>query len=644
MSNKLSRRKFLQISAVTAGSVMLGSHAAQAAETLPPSGKPAFIQSAKYKEAPMLAELVKAGKLPAVEERLPANPLVVKPVESVGKYGGVWRRGWKGINDYHTFGRTVYEPMLRWPRDPKDPIQPGLAEKWEWSKDGKELTLTLRKGLKWSDGAPFTVDDIIFWWEAIETDTNVTKAIHGEWVVDGEPMKLEKIDELNIKLIFKAPNGLAESVGLAFHGNQWPLGFERFGFFAPKHYLSKFHPKFDSKGDYKVFETMANDYNVERPVMTAWKITKYKAGDTEMITERNPYYWKVDPEGNQLPYIDQQRYFLLENNEAVNLKGIAGELDMEFRSTDLAKITVYKENAEKGNYKIVLWKQAQAAAAVLFFNQSFKDDKYRTLFQTLKFRQAMSVAIDRDTINKVSFKGLGVPRTATVVPESQQYDPKYEKLFAEFDPAKAESLLDEIGLKKGADGVRTFADGSPLALVIETQDQAGNMFDTWQLIAENWNKVGVKTEVKAMTRDIYWPRATTNEVMVATWSLDRGLTPMVDPVYQFPFDERSWMAPAYGTWYKTKGKDGVEPTKEFKDVMALYDQYKLSVDPAKQLEIAKQIVSISSENLWCIGTVGMTPALVVIKNNFKNVQEEFVTDWLIMGPGTMDPCQYYMEA
>jgi peptide/nickel transport system substrate-binding protein len=445
-------------------------------------------------------------------------------------------------------------------------------------------------------------------------------------------------------LIFKAPNGLAESVGLAFHGNQWPLGFERFGFFAPKHYLSKFHPKFDKAGDYKVFETMANDYNVERPVMTAWKITKYKAGDTEMITERNPYYWKVDPEGNQLPYIDQQRYFLLENNEAVNLKGIAGELDMEFRSTDLAKITVYKENAEKGNYKIVLWKQAQAAAAVLFFNQSFKDEKYRTLFQNVKFRQAMSVAIDRDTINKVAFKGLGVPRTATVVPESQQYDAKYEKLFAEFDTAKSESLLDEIGLKKGADGVRTFADGSPLALVIETQDQAGNMFDTWQLIAENFNKVGVKTEVKAMTRDIYWPRATTNEVMVATWSLDRGLTPMVDPVYQFPFDERSWIAPAYGTWYKTGGKDGVEPTKEFKDVMALYDQYKLSVDPAKQAEIAKQIVSISSENLWCIGTVGMTPALVVIKNNFKNVQEEFVTDWLIMGPGTMDPCQYYMEA
>jgi peptide/nickel transport system substrate-binding protein len=210
MSHKLSRRKFLQASAAAAGGLLIGGvPAAQAAQSTSPAAGSVPLQAKKYQEAPMLAELVKAGKLPPVEKRLPENPLVVKPVESVGKYGGVWRRGWRGINDYHTFGRTVYEPMLRWPRDPKDPIQPGLAEKWEWSKDGTALTLYLRKGLKWSDGEPFTVDDIIFWWEAIETDTNVTKAVHGEWVVAGEPMKLEKVDDTTIVLEFKAANGLA---------------------------------------------------------------------------------------------------------------------------------------------------------------------------------------------------------------------------------------------------------------------------------------------------------------------------------------------------------------------------------------------------------------------------------------------------
>ncbi len=143
---------------------------------------------AKYTESPQLAELVAKGKLPPVDERLPENPIVVLPISSIGQYGGTWYRGWRGINDFHCFGRIVYEPMLRWPRDPSDPIQPGLAEKWEWSDGGKTLTLYLREGLKWSDGEPFTVDDIIFWWEDIETDTNITKAPHAEWVVNGKPM------------------------------------------------------------------------------------------------------------------------------------------------------------------------------------------------------------------------------------------------------------------------------------------------------------------------------------------------------------------------------------------------------------------------------------------------------------------------
>ena len=178
-----------------------------------------------YSEAPMWAEMVAAGELPPVEERLPAEPLVVQPVESVGQYGGTWNRAFTGIKGFHAWGRINYEPMLRWPRDPKDPVQPGLAKEW-----------------KWSDGAPFTVDDIIFWWEAIETNTDITAAPHAEWMVNGKPMELEKVDDLTIKLRFDGPNGLAETTGLAFHGNQWPLGFDRFVFFAPKHYLEQYIP------------------------------------------------------------------------------------------------------------------------------------------------------------------------------------------------------------------------------------------------------------------------------------------------------------------------------------------------------------------------------------------------------------------
>ena len=198
---------------------------------------------AQLEEAPMLAELVATGELPPLEERLPKDVMVVEPYESLGQFGGTWHRAFLGVKDFHALGRLIYDNILRWPLDPADPIGPGLAKTWEWSADGKTLTLNLREGLKWSDGEPFTVDDIIFWWEDIENDPEITAAPHSEWVVAGQPMELEKVSDTTINLNFAAPNGLAETVGLAFHGCQWPLGFERFGFFAPRHYLRAIPPQ-----------------------------------------------------------------------------------------------------------------------------------------------------------------------------------------------------------------------------------------------------------------------------------------------------------------------------------------------------------------------------------------------------------------
>ena len=593
-------------------------------------------------EAPMLAEMVKAGKLPPVNERLPDDPIVVKAVDSIGKYGGTWHRGWRGIKDFHCYGRIVYEPMLRWPRDPKDPVQPGLAKSWKWSDGGKTLTLTMRKGLKWSDGAPFTVDDIIFWWEDIELDTNITKAVHSEWVVGGKPMQLEKVNDLTIKLKFAGPNGLAETVGLAFHGNQWPLGFERFGFFAPKHYLTQYHPKHNSSATYKQFEEMAWEYNPKRPAMTPWTITEWSTGADHMLATRNPYYWKVDEAGNQLPYIDKVYFYLVENSAAVNTLALAGKLDMQHRSIDFNQVSVYKEQADKYDYNVLIWTRAQASGLTFFPNQSFGDAKYRKLMQNLKFRQALSLAIDRDLLNKVMYLEQAMPRTISVVRDSALYQSDIEKLNAEYDPDKAKKLLDEIGLKAGSGGRRTFPDGSPLTLVVETRFTSGFQADGIQIVAENWNAVDLKTSVESMSRDVYWPRAGANEVMIGTWGTDRGLVPMIDPIYQFPFDERSWMAPAFGIWYKTAGKEGQEPTAELKEIMDLYDQYRATVEVGQQLTIAKKIVRKTTEQLNVIPTVGMAPGLTLVKNNFHNVQKQHTSDWLIMTPGTMDPSHFWI--
>ncbi|MGD9143943.1 MAG: ABC transporter substrate-binding protein [Anaerolineae bacterium] len=602
------------------------------------------VEITSYGEAPALADMVAAGDLPPVAERLPENPLVVLPIKSVGQYGGTWYRGWRGIKDFHCYGRIVYEPVLRWPRDPKDGVQPGLAEAWEFSDDGTELTLYLRKGLKWSDGAPFTVDDIIFWWEDIENDTNITTAPHAEWVVNGEPMTLERIDDTTIKLIFAGPNGLAETTGLAFHGNQWPLGFERFGFFAPRHYLEQYHPKYNSDATYEQFEAMAWEYNPERPAMTPWRITQWEEGADHMLATRNPYYWKVDVEGNQLPYIDEVYFYLVEDNAAIQSLALAGKIDMQHRGMSLATYPVFQENAAEGDYTAGLWTTARASELTFFPNQSYPDEKYRELMQTFEFRQALSQAIDRDTINDVGWLGQATPRTISVVDDSALYQPEIENVYGEYDPELAKSLLDDMGLPVGADGMRTFADGSELILVIEGNAQwSQDMLDGLELVAENWRAIGLNTQVEVSTRDLYWPRAGANEVMIATWTTDRGLVPMIDPIYQFPFDERSWMAPSFGTWYKTGGAEGEEPTAELKELMDLFDQYKTVTDTAEQVKIAKEIVNKTTTRLNVIGTAGMAPAPVIVKNYFHNVAPSHTSDWLIMTPGTQDPSHYWME-
>jgi len=636
----LSRRSLLARVGAIGGGAVAASVLAAPGLARAQGGPPAA-----FAEAPRLAEMVRAGELPPLAERLPvaADVMVVEPIEQVGVYGGTWRRAFTGTADFHAYGRTVYEQMLRWPRQPQEPIQAGIAKGWEWSADGRELTLTLRQGLKWSDGQPFTVDDILFWWDDIERDTNLTPAIHGEWVVGGEPMTLEKVDDTILRLRFAAPNGLATRM-LAFHGCQWPLNFERFGFFAPKHYLAQFHPKHNpSVTDYTRFNEMADDLNPERPSLGAWRVTSWQPGDNRIVASRNPYYWKVDPEGNQLPYIDEIRLDLVENSELVNLMAANGEIDMQFRHIAIPKFPVLQENAERGGYRLLRWPSAVGASPAFFPNQTIADPTLRALFRDKRFRQALSLGINRERINQVSHRGLGVPRAATLIPESPFAVPEAEQLYAEHDPAAAERLLDEMALAKGDDGVRRAEDGSPIAFVVETNETTGPILDAIELVREDWQALGLKVDIKTMDRALYWERATGNQAQMAVWAMDRGLEPFVDPIYLLPFDNRTWWAPEWGVWYHESGAKGEEPTGDARKAQQLYDEFKVTIDPERQIELGREIVRLHAENVWMIGTAGMVPAIVVVKENFRNVPEEAVNDWILMSPGNQDPFQFFFR-
>jgi peptide/nickel transport system substrate-binding protein len=611
--------------------------------TAPAVPAPAPAKPTKFNEAPQLADLVKQGKLPPVDQRLPENPLVVQPVEEIGQYGGTWRGAFTGVADFHAYGRNVYEAMLRWPRDPHQAILPGLAEKWEFSPDNKQLTLTLRKGLKWSDGQPFTTDDILFWWNDIALDKNLTPAPPSEWVFNDEPMKVEKLSDTQIKLTFAQPNGMALRM-LAFHGNQWPLNFERFGFYAPAHYLKQFHPKYNSAiTDYKAFNEKADDLDPDRPSMTSWRVTSWKAGDRAIVASRNPYYWKVDPQGNQLPYIDELRVELVEDSEALNLKAVNGEIDMQFRRIDIAKYSLLQESKQRGDFRVLRWPDANGSQVALFVNQTFDDPDLRPIFRDLRFRQALSYAINRKRINDVSFFGLGRETNAVLIPDSPYYVPETGDEYAQFDQAKAATLLGQAGLKKGADGIWTMPNGQPLELTIETYQTKGAVFDAIELVRKDWENVGLKAVIKSSQRESFWPRALDNQVGIAVWGTDRALEPFVDPIYLLPYDNRSWMAPKVGDWYSTRGAKGEKPEGDMAKALEMFDQLKASTDNQKQIDLGKQIVKLNTDSLWTLGTVGAVPSIVVVKNNFRNVPEQAVTDWIYMSPGNLDPSQFFWK-
>ena len=594
-------------------------------------------------EAPMLAEMVAAGEIPPLEERLPAEPLVVEPAESIGKYGGTWHRAFRGVKDYHAWARLNYDPVLRWdPSGTSAPVLPGLAKDWEWNDAGTELTLHFREGLKWSDGAPWTVDDIVFWWENIELDTNITASPHIEWTVDGEPMTVEKIDDYTIKFIFPGPSGIVETMGLAFHGHQWPLGFERFGVFAPKHYLEQFHPAFNSDSDYAKFEEMAFDYNLERPVIWPWKPVVWEPGGTELILERNPYYWKVDPEGNQLPYIDRIHMSLVEDNEAINLKAAAGDLDMQARGIQITKLPVLQENAEAGNYHISLWGSPGASSVGIQPNQSYADPQYRELMQNRDFRYALSLAIDRDLVNDIAYLSQATPINQSVAPASGWHVPELALFKAEHDPDQATALLEGIGLQMGDDGFYDFADGSDINLVIEAV--AGNADDALELIVEQWNELGLNTTLKTMNRDLYWPRAIGNEVMINVWGTG-SIFPLMNPDNLLAFNEKSFWGPQFGIWYQTGGASGEEPPEHMKKGQELFNQIMKTTDFDEQNRLGQELVRDATENMWVINVAGQLPVPLVIKNNFKNVWEgpDYVSSWIVMTPGNQNPATYYFD-
>ena len=596
---------------------------------------PSLLAQMQYHEAPTLSAMVQEGALPAVQERLPSEPMVIQTVEEVGQYGGRWTFGIPTQSQLGVYSYATYDFAARWNRA-ADVIIPNVIRDWEFSEDGRTITMYLRAGMKWSDGQPFTADDIVFWLDDFVRNDDLSPGKPGWLLVAGELPVGEKIDDTTVSWTFAAPPGLLLNDFATTRGN----------IFAPKHYMEQFHAEFT---DADKVQAMAKEagfedwtqlfrnnrdwyraQNHDYPVLNAWAVkTSFEDSPTLTVYERNPYYWKVDQAGNQLPYIDEVAIAITTTVETLNLKTMAGEFDFQMRYLNPANFTLFYDNQERGDYRILEWPTGIGSDAALFFNQSTPDLVLRELFQDLRFRQALSLAIDREEINQLVFDGQGQPRQATVVALSPLFKPEYAAAYADHDPERANQLLDAIGLtERDGDGFRLRPDGDTLSLLLDSPGEKTATIDSIELVIEYWGDIGIKAAANHTERSAYRARRNANETQINVWEMGFMMYPS-NPLFLIASSSGSDFGPDLGVWYNTGGAEGQEPPEAMKEALRAYDQIKQTPDTEQKNELFHRILELQAENIWVLGLVGGVKETLIVKNHLRNVPDESIFDSLV---------------
>lgn len=618
------------------------------------------LSAGPYKESPLLAELVQAGKLPPVDQRLPKNPLVVETVESIGKYGGVWRRGFLGPSDFNNYVRVVYDALVRFAPDGSKVI-PHYAESLTPSSDFKTWTVKLREGSKWSNGDPFTTDDILFWYNDVLLNKDITPTIP-TWMKnkdDGSTVKVAKVDDYTVTWTYNDAN-TTFPMELANKDN----GDRQYPVFLPSKYLKQFHPTYAKQADldkmatdagFKTWtELFANKQsppdNPDRPVMAAWMPVN-RISEPVFTLRRNPYFVGVDKEGNQLPYIDEVQFKFFADAQALTAAALAGELDQQERHINLLSYPLFKENELKtGKFHVITWPAFGGGDAEVFFNTTYtKDEDLGKLMREKDFRIALSYAIDRKEIQESAFLGLGEPRQGVAAPGHPYYPgDEYAHKYTEYKPDEANAMLDKIGLdKKDSEGFRLYP-GTTKRVVIELSvvPVFGPWPDVAQLIAKNWESVGVKTNVQVRERSLHFQLRASNDLQTELWNQDTAGFPFTgNPKYDvrtIPAGNIT-LGPLAKQWYDTGGKEGMEPLPELKQIVELIDKGK-TVGPEEQAKIAQEIYKIWVDNMFEIGTIGLTPldqGVVVANVNIHNIPTKLGKDWPLRTPGNSRPEQWF---
>ena len=595
-------------------------------------------QAASYIEPPWFNPKIATGVLPPIALRLPETPSVVSfagTAKKPGRYGGSLTMLMARAQDTRMAVVYGYARLVAY--DPDYRLKPDILERFE-VKEGRIFTFTLRKGHRWSDGTPFTTGDFRYWWEKVVRNKVLSRfGVPQALLVDGRKPRVEFIDRYTVRYSWAKPNPYF----LPALAGPRPLYL-----YMPRHYMKRFHMdhaekiflrKMTEKGKkpdgwakfHRKRGRMYRFQNPALPTLQPWIPTTAPPADRYVFV-RNPYFHRVDRNGRQLPYIDRL-IFVIADSKIVAAKAGVGETDLQGRYLRFTDFTFLKRGEARGKHKVYQWKTAVGAQIALYPNLNHKDPVWRKLFGDVRFRRALSLGIDRREINQVMYYGLAAEGGNTVLPSSPLFRPAYRKAWARFDPAKANALLDEIGLTgRGSDGYRLLPDGRPLEIIVEAASEGSEYTDAMRLIKDSWRRIGVRLFQKNTRREMFRRRVYSGLTHIAMWSgIDYANVRAENPPLELaPTDQVQLQWSQWGLYHASKGRSGQKPTDPGAiRLIELLRRWEAAESAGQRQDAWRRMLEIYADRVYSIGIVGGVIQPVVVNVRLRNVPKTGVWAW-----------------
>ncbi|MDX3808584.1 ABC transporter substrate-binding protein [Bosea thiooxidans] len=582
-------------------------------------------------DSPFFADRVATGALPPVGDRVPDIPRVMDMASlgrRAGRHGGNIRLLMGDQRDLRMMTLYGYTRLVVY--DDKLELVPDVLESFD-IEEGRIFTLRLRPGHHWSDGSPLTSEDFRYWWEDVANNKRLSPGGPPQALLSaGEPPAFEVLSETEIRYSWQTPNPIFLPALAAAQPTY---------IFMPSQYLRQFHERHALKHELavKIKENRVRDWgalhernsrmyrpeNPKLPTLEPWRNTTPLPAE-QFIFERNPYFHRIDENGRQLPYADQAT-MTVGTSSLIPAKTAAGEADLQARYLRFDNYTFLKEASKRMNFEVKLWKRAEGAYFALLPNLNAIDPVWRDLNRDLRYRRAISVAINRADVNKVIFFGLAKESGNTALPESPLYDPSLAALWIQHDPGLANTLLDEIGLtKRDDDGIRLLSDGRRLEFTIETAGENTEETDILDLLKQDFFDVGIKIYPRSTQRDVFRRRILAGQTVMSAWAgMDNALvTPDMEPDALAPTSSAQFQWPRWGQFFESNGREGERPAfSEANELVRLYGEWRMSVTSRQRRKIWQDMLRINAEQLFTIGVINSTLQPLVVSRDLNNVPE-----------------------